>query len=542
MSWRRRILGSTILLGTAVLCIRPVMTMGIGNRLSEQLSVPVSIESSRFAFGQSTVYLSQLEINDPDCPFVAQEVALKLDGHALLYRNCVVESLVGKGMRWTLPVSGSQANHSALPLTIAKNESPHLGNLQVVLSQAAKELSQCEREAFERTKEWERQLVGLQSRIQEVASTTQHPNPLRASSAVQKLRSEIVIMEKLMAEDRVKARLVEQIVATATKQGSEIVASAESSPVTPVSSEPIMQSCASQIVDLALRKSQPYALAAEVGYSRLLQQIPLRATEESKLAQRTGRDLVLSTLPARERKLLRAKFEGESILGEQREETEVVISPIRLQQTDRSLLQIRWKAEGTSGGSRETTCRIGPISEMDSAEHHQLYLEQVDEHSRLVRQSSFKNGVCTRTMVVDARSLAAELTGIDESLMEQLHREFASQPQTQVVAKNVDSHHASTGGSISDWILTDESKQMVSSAVQRAIDTITKDCRARMLEACRAEMHAKRQTLEAKLAAFDENQRLKQQGWQAMLVRCKEMIDSLESPTKSAATRNSITR
>jgi hypothetical protein len=396
MTWRRRLLGTSVLIGISVFCIRPIVTTGIERRLSEQLCTPVTIGKIRLALSNSVVQLQGFSIDDKSFPLFIDELTLRLDGHGLLYRDCVVESFVGSGLKWHLhqPSSAHHATRVSIP-SVSEQSAVIALELQTSLSEATRSLQEAEKLSLERAREIDLRIDSVKSRLDDVIYASPVPNPLRSNSTLQKLRSDLIAVQSLLASDRVEASKTDAASSRSLeKLSSKIQAATERPSRHDFSTDNLSKSILEQSMAVVAAQIQPYIAAAESSYLRFLHQIPNVSNDSSQVSQmqsrpRAGRDLVTDKVPERKFALKRGKIIGQSIVGDQVFPTDVTVGSVRLNRTDANFLQIVWK--DPLPNDEQTVCRFAPSIGADDTLTHLLNLVHTKNASDVTVQANYSN-------------------------------------------------------------------------------------------------------------------------------------------------------
>ncbi len=305
MSWRRRLLGTTALVGASVLCLRPVLTTGIERRLSEQLRLPVEIGDAMLAMSQSSLHLSRFQIDDENCPLSIEDLSLRLDGNGLLYRDCIVESFVGNGLKWYLPKPLQSPSTTAIPNLTTEDPSA-ITEIQEIFSQALRSIKDAESVTQDRSREINLKLEAIQNKIKEAPLRDPTPNPLRNAQSVEKLRSDLIAIQALLASDRVESAKMDAATSDSFDQLNAILESARKQLPTPTTTpDEIHVAIRERSLHWITQRVRPYAVAAETGYQRFLQQFSLDSNESltdepPPALMRAGRELVTDKIPVRE--------------------------------------------------------------------------------------------------------------------------------------------------------------------------------------------------------------------------------------------------
>jgi len=538
MSWRRRLLGTSALLGVSVLCLRPVLTIGIERRLSEQLRLPVSVGDTRLAMSQNSLQLTEFRIDDERCPLTIDELLLRLDGNALLYRNCVVESFVGSGLRWYLPVRSESESSTPIPMVSASGESV-IKDIQQVFSQTLGAIKTAESLSVDRSREIDRKLEAIKTKIDEAIYRGPISNPLRGSPTVEKLRSDVLAIQSLIAIDRVEAAKIDAVAAQSLEQLSVGLETAKGSmPTISVTANEISHAIITEAMRLVSESINPYTLAAETGYQRFLNQWMVEGGEvpNSSSLFRAGRELVTEQIPLREFALKKGRITGETTLGEKNLQTEIAISSIRIKRHDSNVLQISWKDGQTEGA--ETVCRIGPSLGADNTVTHLLNLTQKDSGFQAAVQVDYKPGYRDVLVSFPMSQVLGQIQDIDQELLQEAKRICEERQVVYSARTRVDSSET-TLVPRSDWTAQSDSSDEVYEVIESAMDHYLSQQREAWLNQTQSVYSNCKNLIESRKTAMEEERSIRYSKWTDVVKDMESKLSSLSNNSRSALSRDS---
>ncbi|XZE22582.1 hypothetical protein SH449x_002518 [Pirellulaceae bacterium SH449] len=547
MTWRRRLLGTSALIGVSVLCFRPVMTTGIERRLSEQLRTPVTIGTTRLALSSSVVQLQRFRVDDKSCPLFIDELTFKFDGHGLLFRDCVVESFLGNGLKWHLP--RPIVDHQAARLSIpnVSEQSGVLGlELQTFLTEATRSLQDAEKLSVARAREIDLRIDSVKSRLDDVIYASPAPNPLRSDSTIQKLRSDLIAVQSLLASDRVEASKIDAATTRSLeKLSSKLQAATERPSSLDFSTEDLSSSIFEQSMTVVAAQIQPYIAAAESSYLRFLHQIPSVAHDSSQVSQtqsrsRAGRDLVTDKVPEREFALKRGRILGQSIVGDQAFPTDVTIGSVRLNRSDANFLQIVWK--DPLADDEQTVCRIAPSIGADDTLTHLLNLVHRKNASDVTVQANYSNAERETSISFALSHVLDHLDGLEPDLIGAMRR-LADRQNVDISASSQNAISESSFKSYSNWIGDEESFRTLKSMVEMAVHSCLEERFESWLSQLQSEYSSGRRLLESRRLAFEEERHHRHIKWTDTIKGLESKINAYDHASRSALNREpTITR
>lgn len=367
MSWRRRVLAFSIITGAGILSFGPVLTHGISRRIATQWDAETSIEKSKLSFQNHSITLSGVEVKDPISSFNSKQIYIKFDAERLLYRDCVIESLIAKDTTWEvssniaeIPASNTPPQNNDNSLTSIETAFRELdASLESSKSAFESKLKSLEQiiqdaEIGSRNKNQliENQLQRLEAEVASLSSPETYNNPLRTSRAMETIRSQSQDIEKLLAEERL-------LIFNARKSIDSSISSIQKSAASPpslefhhlIDTERASLAVANALLEHVSNTLQPYAKASQIATERLLVWTApanvsnQKPTDALFATSDFGTDVVFKNIRPRITKILKGRVQGTSILAGVQEDFE-----LNLQGTEKSLLNpsgrinIYWKS------------------------------------------------------------------------------------------------------------------------------------------------------------------------------------------------------
>lgn len=536
MSWRRRLLGTSALIGVSVLCLRPVLNNGIERRLSEQLQLPVSIEDTHLAMSQNSLQLFWFQIDDELCPFSIEELSLKLDGNALLYRDCVVESFVGYGLKWFLPKPAVKVPVNEIP-TLTTQDDSAVKDIQDIFSQTLLSIKEAESLSLDRSREIDLKLKSVQARIDELIYQNPAPNPLRNSQASEKLRSDIISIQSLLASDKVESSKIDSTTNRSFEQLNAVLELAKkNTPNTSTNSDELVKVIRENAIRLVSERVRPYTIAAEASYLRFLRQLPVETLSESPPPKddalvRPGRELVTEKIPLREFALRRGRVTGQSTVGEMSLPTEILISSIRVKRRDANVLQISWKSSGPS--APETTCKIGPSLGVENTVSHLLNLVQKQNELEVAVQVNYKPTVRNITVSFPLSEMLDENIGVDPELIAVLKGICEKQKIELLASSQCSLDRPAIDDSIA-WMVPDEINAKVQAAIDEAMTACITARQEAWLHQTQSEYSSSKNLLESRKLAIEEERNFRHTTWSNTMRSMESKLRSIDRAARNA--------
>ena len=536
MSWRRRLLGTSALIGVSVLCLRPVLNNGIERRLSEQLQLPVSIDDTHLAMSQNSLQLLWFQIDDEQCPFSIEELSLRLDGNALLYRDCVVESFVGYGLKWFLPKPVVKVPVNEIP-TLTTQDDSAVKDIQDIFSQTLLSIKEAESLSLDRSREIDLKLKSVQARIDELVYQNPAPNPLRNSQASDKLRSDLLAIQSLLASDKVESSKMDSTTNRSFEQLNAVLEQAKkNSPNTSTTSDELVKVIRENAIRLVSERVRPYTIAAEASYLRFLRQLPVETLAESSPPEddvlvRPGRELVTEKIPLREFALRRGRVTGQSTVGEMSLPTEILISSIRVKRRDANVLQISWKSSGPY--APETMCKIGPSLGAENTVSHLLNLVQKQNELEVAVQVNYKPTVRDITVSFPLSEILDDNIGVDPELIAVL-KGICEKQKIELQASSQCSLDKPAIDDSIVWIVPDEINTKVQAAIDEAMTVCITARQEAWLHQAQSEYSSSKNLLESRKLAIEEERNFRHSTWSDTMRSMENKLRSIDRAARNA--------
>ncbi|MFN7843716.1 MAG: hypothetical protein ACK5N9_18525, partial [Pirellula sp.] len=515
MSWRRRLLGTTALIGLSVLCLRPVLTTGIERRLSEQLRLPVSVGDTQLAMSQNSLQILDFQIDDEICPMSIRELSLKLDGNGLLYRDCVIESFIGNGLKWYLPKATESVHTASIP-SVTTQDNSAVKDIHGIFSQALRSIKDAEILSLDRSREIDLKMESIKNKIDEVLHQSPAPNPLRNSHAVDKLRSDLIAIQALLASDRVESTKVGTSMTRSFEQLNSVLESAQKNPPKATNTtDEIRNVIRENALRLVAERVQPFAVAAEASYRRFLKQLLIDSHAESvgpktPILIHAGRELVTERIRQREFALKRGKVTGLTAISENNLTTEILISSIRLKHHDANVLQISWTPQNDDGP--KTICKIGPSIGSDNKISHLLSLNQKEDNFEVAVKVDYKTSGRDLLISFPLCHVLDDKLGLDPDFIV-VFKDICETLRLNLTANSQSSLEAPVIAVSNAWIVDDEANAKIQSALDEAMEQYLDARRESWLQHMQSEHATSKHLLESRKLAIEEERNFRHSTW-----------------------------
>jgi hypothetical protein len=543
--------------GAGIYCLRPIVTHSIQRRLAAELNAETRISNSILSLGQSTVVLEGVAIEGTDSRISLDQLSLRLDPDELWYRNCIVDPMVGTGLRWHLPLTQSFTSLATKASLSSKDSAsipfvdwsfdPRFEQAQQLLVNATTRLSTFEKEANSQTLNLDHKIEAIRTRIHELAQEDMLVNPLRPSDGITQLKNELLMLRQLLAENRLQAQDVGSQVAKSIQQSSLLLQTESKLGIVDGQLPRITDRILEQTVDAAGSTLSPYLTAGRDLYLRIIQPSHSTSVSHSTSDGNTSRpflagaDLTIDGLEARKMKISRGRVLGVSIVNEQTIDTEIRITS----QSENPSLLILWKnsdsssittfSSSTNDEMMKSAFRLEKVAQGQST----LLIDTTsnDEH-RTVR---IEVPICNvlETTAVTQMGIAEELRNLVTN--SQPVRLVATMliPPNREEAEGSDSIAIDTFG---EWQWESESKSFLESMVSTAVAQKTKDATKQSDDRISQWIGSEKTTLDRRLAALEQAALDRRKGWENQLKSLSDNIRELESDSQRTARGSSIVR
>lgn len=543
--------------GAGIYCLRPIVTHSIQRRLAAELNAETRISNSILSLGQSTVVLEGVAIEGTDSRISLDQLSLRFDPDELWYRNCIVDPMVGTGLRWHLPLTQSFTSLATKASLSSKDSAsipfvdwsfdPRFEQAQQLLVNATTRLSTFEKEANSQTLNLDHKIEAIRTRIHELAQEDMLVNPLRPSDGITQLKNELLMLRQLLAENRLQAQDVGSQVAKSIQQSSLLLQTESKLGIVDGQLPRITDRILEQTVDAAGSTLSPYLTAGRDLYLRIIQPSHSTSVSHSTSDGNTSRpflagaDLTIDGLEARKMKISRGRVLGVSIVNEQTIDTEIRITS----QSENPSLLILWKnsdsssittfSSSTNDEMMKSAFRLEKVAQGQST----LLIDTTsnDEH-RTVR---IEVPICNvlETTAVTQMGIAEELRNLVTN--SQPVRLVATMliPPNREEAEGSDSIAIDTFG---EWQWESESKSFLESMVSTAVAQKTKDATKQSDDRISQWIGSEKTTLDRRLAALEQAALDRRKGWENQLKSLSDNIRELESDSQRTARGSSIVR
>lgn len=531
--------------GAGIYCLRPTMTHSIQRRLAAELNAKTRITNTILSLGQSTVVLEGVSIEDTTSKINLDQLSLRLDPEELWYRNCIVDPMVGTGLRWHLPITkqfSSLDSKVSPPIPIVDwSFDPRFEQAKQLLESATTRLSTFEEEANSQTLNLDHKIEAIRTRISELAQDDMLVNPLRPSDGITQLKNELLMLRQFLAENRLQSQDVGSIVAKSIQQSSLLLQAESRSGIVEGQLPRITDRILEQTVDAASSTLSPYLSAGRDFYLRIIQpsRSPRDATESRPFL--AGADLTIDGLEARKMKIARGRVLGVSIVNEQTIDTEIRITT----QVENPGLQILWNGNDSSN---KTTFTSNSDNEMTKSAFR---LEKVAQgQSTLLIDTTSSDEHRTVRIEVPLCNVLETTTVKQIGIAKELRHLVSNSQQTRLIAKmlippdrdRLVADNSVMSNSKGEWQWESESKAILESLVSKAVSQKTKDVSIQSSNRISQWIGTEKTTLDRRLAAVEQAALERRKSWENQLKALSENIRDLESDSQRTARGSSIVR
>jgi hypothetical protein len=537
--------------GAGIYGLRPMVTNSIQRRLAAELNAETRITNTILSLGQSTVVLEGVAIEGTVSRISLDQLSLRLDPEELWYRHCIVDPMVGTGLRWHLPLTQSFTSLATKASLSSKDSTsipivdwsfdPRFVRAQQLLENTTTRLSTFEKEANSQTLNIDHKIEAIRTKINELAQEDMLLNPLRPSDSITQLKNELLMLRQFLAENRLQTQDVGSQVAKSIQQSSLLLQTESKLGIDNGQLPRITDRILEQTVDAAGSTLSPYLTAGRDLYQRIIQ--PSHSTSDGNTSRPflAGADLTIDGLEARKMKIARGRVLGVSIVNEQTIDTEIRITS----QSENPSLLILWKNRDSSSKTTFSSSRddemMKSVFRLEKAARGQSTLlidtTASDEH-RTVR---IEVPLCT---VLE--TTAVKHMGITEEL-----RNLVSNSQqvrliaTMLIPPNRGEAEASDSiaiGGVGEWQWESDSKAFLESIVATAVAQKTKDATIQSNDRISQWISSAKTTLDRRLAALEQAALERRKGWENQLKSLSDNIRELESESRRTARGSSIVR
>ena len=531
--------------GAGIYCLRPMVTHSIQRRLAAELNAETRITSTILSLGQSTLVLEGVAIEGNDSRISLDQLSLRIDPDELWYRNCIVDPMVGTGLRWHLPIRkqfSSLDSKVSPPIPIVDwSFDPRFEQAKQLLESATTRLSTFEKEANSQTLNLDHKIEAIRTRISELAQDDMLVNPLRPSDGITQLKNELLMLRQFLAENRLQSQDVGTQVAKSIQQSSLLLQAESRTGIVDGQLPRITDKILEQTVDAASSTLSPYLSAGRDLYLRIIQ--PSRSTSDGNASRPflAGADLTINGLEARKTKIARGRVLGVSIVNDQTIDTEIRITS----QSENPSLLILWKnsesssnttfSSSTNDKMMKSAFRLETVAQGQST----LLIDTTssDEHRTVRIEVPLCNVLETTT--VKQIGIAGELRNLVSNSKQVRLIATMLIPPNRGETEGSDSVAISAAG---EWQWESESKAFLESIVSTAVAQKTKDATMQSDDRISQWIGSEKTTLDRRLAALEQAALDRRKGWENQLKSLSDNIRELESDSQRTARGSSIVR
>ena len=531
--------------GAGIYCLRPMVTHSIQRRLAAELNAETRITSTILSLGQSTLVLEGVAIEGNDSRISLDQLSLRFDPDELWYRNCIVDPMVGTGLRWHLPITkqfSSLDSKVSPPIPIVDwSFDPRFEQAKQLLESATTRLSTFEKEANSQTLNLDHKIEAIRTRISELAQDDMLVNPLRPSDGITQLKNELLMLRQFLAENRLQSQDVGTQVAKSIQQSSLLLQAECRTGIVDGQLPRITDKILEQTVDAAGSTLSPYLSAGRDLYLRIIQ--PSRSPRDAMESRPflTGADLTIDGLEARKTKIARGRVLGVSIVNDQTIDTEIRITS----QSENPSLLIVWK---NSESSSNTTFSSSTNDKMMKSAFRLETVAQGQSTLLIDTTSSDEH----RTVRIEVPLCdVLETTAVTQmGIAEELRNLVSNSKQVRLIAAmsippnrgETDDSDSVAIGAVGDWRWESESKAFLESIVSTAVAQKTKDAIIQSDDRISQWIGSEKTTLDRRLAALEQAALDRRKGWENQLKSLSDNIRELESDSQRTARGSSIVR
>ena len=537
--------------GAGIYCLRPMVTHSIQRRLAAELNAETRISNTILSLGQSTVVLEGVAIEGTDSRISLDQLSLRLDPDELWYRNCIVDPMVGTGLRWHLPLtqsftslapkaSLSTKDSASIPI-VDWSFDPRFEQAQQLLVNATTRLSTFEKEANSQTLNLDHKIEAIRTRINELAQEDMLVNPLRPSDGISQLKNELLMLRQLLAENRLQAQDVGSQVAKSIQQSSLLLQTESKLGIDNGQLPRITDRILEQTLEAAGSTLSPYLTAGRDLYQRIIQ--PSHSTSDGNTSRPflAGADLTIDGLEARKMKIARGRVLGVSIVNEQTIDTEIRITS----QSENPSLLIHWK---NSDSSSNTTFSSSTNDEMMKSAFR---LEKVAQGQSTLLIDTTSSDEHRTVRIEMPLCNVLETTAVTQmGIAEELRNLATNSKHVRLIATMlIPPNRGEAAGSdskaidaVGEWQWESDSRAFLESIVSTAVAQKTKDATNQSNDRISQWIGSEKTTLDRRLAALDQAALDRRKGWENQLKSLSDNIRELESDSQRTARGSSIVR
>jgi hypothetical protein len=532
--------------GAGIYCLRPMVTHSIQRRLAAELNAETRISNTILSLGQSTLVLEGVAIEGNDSRISLDQLSLRLDPDELWYRHCIVDPMVGSGLRWHLPLAqpfSSRASKVSASIPVVDwSFDPRFEQAKELLENATTRLSAFEKETNSQTLKLDHKIEAIRTRINELAQDDTLVNPLRPSDGITKLKSEVLMLSQFLAENRLQAQDVGSLVTKSIQQSSLLLQTENKTGIGEGQLPRITDRILEQTVDVASSTLSPYLSAGRDLYRRVIQ--PSRSPRDANESRPflAGADLAIDGLESRKMKIARGRVLGVSIVNDQTVNTEIRIDS----QAESPALRILWNGSDSSNNTS-----FASIGTKDQRNHSAFRLEKTAQgQSTLLTDTTSSDELRTVRIEVPLCHVLETTTVTQMAITEELSNLMSDSKQIRLIAtmsipadlERPAVDDSIVGNSVGEWQWEAESRAILESLVSKALSQKTNVIAIQSNNRISQWIGAEKSTLELRLAAIEQAALDRRKSWDNQLKSISDNIRELDTDSQRTARGSAIVR
>lgn len=537
MNWRGKAIAVGLALGVGFTCVRPLLIHSIERRISGAWCSKTELGDAKISLSHGTLALSDLSIAQTSGNLSIEKVLMRFDPKELWYRNCVVESLMGTGLRWEFAEKQTDASRVTTDSLAAWNSlgKEELDNktraAELLFESVSQQMRTMELESVTQSQRTDQRLVRLQSKLTEAEVSEKASNPLRPNNLLREMESEILQIQQALAEERVQSRSIEKQLTAAVKQSNDLIATLEVSPVAIDSMVDLLAgSILEEVAQGFVGEIQSYLDASEELFLRLA---PPQHRQSNSLQQ--GYDLEIPGLQARDTMIVRGRVLGDTMIERRREKTEIVYVRRNPTNEDRACtMNVLWETSDKSVFPSKKT-KLTMQSKARSEDGWNVALSQQSEHGERVYWMSQSGASIHCELRMPSASLFRTETARGLHFNTEFNDPGRGSPQVLFTRSDQLGITAS-----SEWVLDDKSltwlKGLLRQKLQADVDHRKNQTRQSML----AHVEKEKSRLQDQLSALDSRVKERQKTWSTELVSLSRQLhrinETLHRTSRKAST------
>jgi hypothetical protein len=540
MNWRGKAIAVGLALGVGFTCVRPLLIHSIERRISGAWCSKTELGDAKISLSHGTLALSDLSIAQTRGNLSIEKVLMRFDPKELWYRNCIVESLMGTGLRWEFTekqtdpsraTTDSLAAWSSLGKEDLENKN---GATELLFQSVSQQIQKMEQESVVQSQRTDQRLVRLRSKLTEAEVSEKAANPLRPNNLLNEMESEILQIQQALAEERVQSRSLEKQLIAAVKQSNDLIATLEVSPAAIDSMVDLLsRSILEEVAQGFVGEIQSYLDASEELFLRLA---PPQQRQSNSLQQ--GYDLELPGLQTRETRIVRGRVLGDTMIERRREKTEIVFVRRNPSSDDRACaMNILWETSDKSVFPLKKT-KLTMQSKPRREDGWSVALSQQGEHGErvywmsqsgisILRELKMPSAALFRTETAQGLQLNAEF---NDPGNRSLHVSFTRSEQLGITASR-------------EWALDDQSLTWLKGLLRQKLQADVEHRKNQTRQSMLAHTEQEKSRLQGQLLALDSRVKERQKTWSKELVSLSRQLQSMnETLHRTSRKALSLTR